>query len=466
MRLELFGVHKRASAGIPDCASIRSKVWLLDGVFTLSFDPLSDAVATFVRSLSLGFYCTMLTHGLAHRSPSSSLRSEEAPPSYSTFPSNHSTSSNASSNSPPPPYTHPFAAPGPSPVPPPVFVPHPKKRTTIVISRGLTICLAVILLQSVLIICRSDVLARYIDLDAAAYRASREKSALMVEREKSERERMRWEQERDMLKRERLRSELEREELQRETKEFKLERNELGQEKVKLEQERQRWERERQMWEWERGGWEVDKEKWEMERGQWERDKGEWKSEREKLEQEKEKLRLEREWWERAREDRVPQGAFWEVVWPAWDCRAYGKREYWGALQNIPDGWTAMDACTNMPVEIKGVTIRRPDRCAFVEGSPHIHGYWMVDWDQPDCKPWYRDFHDAVSPISPPHLYVIGMITRLRDAQATGLAIVGSRLSSWASTTGKNKIGGCCAAPHLWSGTRSRIRAPPTVRVE
>ena len=306
-----------------------------------------------------------------------------------------------------------------------------------VISRGLTVCLAIILLQSVLIICRSDVLARYIDLDAAAHRASREKSALVVEREKSERERMKWEQERETLKRERDKSELEREELRREMNEFKLERDALEQERVrleqeevKLEQERRVWERERQMLEWERGGWEVDKAEWELERREWEQEKGEWKSEREKLEQEEEKLRLEREWWERAREDRVPQGAFWEVVWPAWDCRAYGKREYWGALQNIPEGWTAMDACTNMPVEIKGVTVRRPDRCAFVEGSPHIHGYWMVDWDQPDCKPWYRDFHDAVSPTFPSYMYVPGMLTHLRDVQATGLAVVGSKLSS------------------------------------
>jgi len=400
--------------------------------------------------------------GLTHRSPSSGLRSGRAPPSYGAFPSNQSTSSNGSSDSPPPPYSPLFGVfaapgpsptrppglssvrpPGPSPVRPPVLIPHPtggtvQRRTTTVISRGITICLAIILFQSVLIICRSDVLARYIDLDAAAHRASREKSALMVEREKSERERIKWEQERETLKRERARSELEREELQRKMNEFKLERNELEQERVKLEregvkleQERQRWERERQTWEWERGGWEVDKGKWELEREKWEQEMGEWESEREKLELEKEKLRLEREWWERAREDRVPQGAFWQVVWPAWDCRAYGKREYWGELQNIPEGWTAMDACTNMPVEIKGVTVRRPDRCAFVEGSPHIHGYWMVDWDQPDCKPWYRDFHDAVSPMSPLPSDVTGMLTHLRDVQATGLAIVGSRLSSW-----------------------------------
>jgi len=118
--------------------------------------------------------------------------------------------------------------------------------------------------------------------------------------------------------------------------------------------------------------------------------------ERDKMKHERELMRHERVLWEKARETRVPHGAFWEVVWPASDCRAYGKREYWGVLQNVPEGWTAMDACMSIPVEIEGVTVRRPDRCAFVWGSPHIHGYWMVDWDQTDCKPWYRDYQDAV----------------------------------------------------------------------
>jgi len=297
-----------------------------------------------------------LTDGLAHRTPSSNLKSGQVPQSYGSFPPN------------------PDAPDGPSDTPPDAPLPatpgltHGRSpgpvlhRTSIVFQKrttiGPAICLAIIILQSVLTIC---MLARYVNLDSAAHRASREKSALVVERGKLERE--------------------------------------------------------RQMWESERGGWEVDK--------------GKWESEREKLELEEENLRLERERWERAREDRVPQGAFWQVVWPAWDCRAYGKREYWGVLENIPEGWTAMDACTNMPVEIKGVTVRRPGRCAFVEGSSHIHGYWMVDWDQPDCKPWYRDYQDAVSPISPSHLYVTGILTHPRDVQATGLAIVGSRLSSW-----------------------------------
>jgi len=142
----------------------------------------------------------------------------------------------------------------------------------------------------------------------------------------------------------------------------------------------------------------------ELERSRLEREGQLMEDERQLLEQEREALKEERQRWERAREDRVPQGAFWDGIWPAPDCRAYGKREYWGILNNIPEDWTDMDACTNMPVEIKGVSVRRPDRCGYVEGSPHIHGYWMVDWDQPDCKPQHQDITDKVSSGKQPSL--------------------------------------------------------------
>ena len=121
-------------------------------------------------------------------------------------------------------------------------------------------------------------------------------------------------------------------------------------------------------------------------------------SERDLLEREKGELRKEREKLEKAREDRVPQGAFWAAEpWPALNCRAYGKREYWAELQNIPEDWTDLDACMNMPTTIKDVFVRRPDRCGYVAGSPHIHGFWMVDWDQIDCQPWHIDVSDKVS---------------------------------------------------------------------
>ena len=124
-----------------------------------------------------------------------------------------------------------------------------------------------------------------------------------------------------------------------------------------------------------------------------ERRKEELATERERC---KEELQRALERWERALGRHVPQGAFWDDVWPAVDCRAYDTREYWGTLQNIPEGWTDLEACMNMPVEINGVGIRRPYRCAYVEDSPHVRGYWKVGWNQPDCRPWLQDFHDTV----------------------------------------------------------------------
>ena len=225
----------------------------------------------------------MLTIDSNHRTQSSRLNSGQPPWSYGALESNTRTPFNSS--------------------------------TPTVISRRLAVFIAIILFQTVFIITTSDTLAKFINLESTVFRASREKSALVAEREKSERER--------------------------------------------------------------------------------------------------ENLRREREFWEKVPEDRVPHGASWEVVWPAWDCLAYGKREYWGMLRNIPQGWNAIDACMNMPVEIKGVNIRHPHRCKFVDGSPHVHGYWMVDWDQPDCKPSYRDFHDAVGPKFP---FVLTIRSRSHNA--------------------------------------------------
>lgn len=117
--------------------------------------------------------------------------------------------------------------------------------------------------------------------------------------------------------------------------------------------------------------------------------------ERKLLEHERLSLKGERERWEKARnESAVPQGAFWEVISPRWECCAYGKREYRGILRNIPKDRDDIDACINMPVKIKGVTIKQPERCQFIEGSPYIRGFWIVDWDQPDCQPWHRDFNN------------------------------------------------------------------------
>ena len=330
-----------------------------------------NAATVFVRSPPFQHPRFALTDDVAHRTQYSNLRSGPRPRSYGAFPPTTGTPSSRSSHtlppydslpydslpcesppysSPPysspsyscpsysPPYTSPpnpprSAAPRPTPTQPPtlIYIPHPtngpsQKRAPTVTSRGLSVCLVIILLQTVFIVCRSDALAQFLDLESVIIRSVKERARLELEREK---------------------------------------------------------------------------------------------------------LRRERELWERALEDRVPQGAYWEFVWPAWDCRAYGKREYWGVLRNVPQNWTAIEACINMPVEIKGVTVRRPYRCSFVNGSPHIRGYWMVDWNQPDCKPWFQEFRDAVSPRLPLHRYVMVGLTHSRDVQTKGLVPVESRPISW-----------------------------------
>ena len=100
-------------------------------------------------------------------------------------------------------------------------------------------------------------------------------------------------------------------------------------------------------------------------------------------------LRHAKEFLGKVPKGRVPQGAFWEAVWAAWDCRTYGKREYWGMPRNMPEGWSAIDACMSMPVDIK-----------FADGSPHIHGYWIVDLDQADCKGIGNFTHPPIVPTS------------------------------------------------------------------
>ena len=178
-----------------------------------------------------------------------------------------------------------------------------------------------------------------------------------------------------------------------------------------------------------------------------------------KMARENEMMARERALWEKAKEARMPQGAFWDVVWPAWDCRAYGKREYWGSLRNVPEGWDPMDACMNMPVEIKGVKIRRPDRCArvFVFPEVQIHGYWMVDWDQPDCKPWFRDFEDKVGvqnvPPGRPHAHPL----RTFEQGCVGYNSGKRRIE--AQIMGINQKGGqiwqllCMTTPLVWDMT-------------
>ena len=101
-------------------------------------------------------------------------------------------------------------------------------------------------------------------------------------------------------------------------------------------------------------------------------------------------------------------------------------------LQNIPEGWNAVDACMNMPVDIKDATIRRPDRCKFVDGfSPHS---WILDGGlgSDGLQTMVPRFPRRGEPKIPLHPHVVAMLTRCRGARVAGPVPAESRHKSWA----------------------------------
>ena len=224
----------------------------------------------------------------------------------------------------------------------------------------------------------------------------------------------------------------------------------LEKERTALENESDHLEKERLGLERERKAYEAAIHHSELERSRLEKQKQLLEDEQKSMEREKQALRRERDKWEKAREDRVPQGAFWEVVQPAPDCLSYGKRNYLGTLRNIPRGWDDLDACMNMPVEIKGVSVRRPDRCLRIGGS--LHGIWAVDWDQPDCKPWHQDFYNKVRRLIH-HTFTLTNLDYLKGCTNPGSGI--RRIEAW--VVGINEKGGqdwrllCESTPMTWN---------------
>ena len=312
-----------------------------------------------------------------------------------------------------------------------------------------------------------------------------ERAALESAIHHSEQERLRFAQEKRLLEDERvaLRGEsnrLENERLALESAIIEMEGeraalesaiHRLKQERLRFEQEKEEWKKERSAlestiieMEGKRAALESAIRHSEQERLRFAQEKQLLEDERHLLEQEEGEWKKERERWEKTREDRVPQGAFWDLPQPANDCRAYGRREYWAELQNIPQDWTDMEACMNMPVEIKDVSVRRPNRCGYVEGSSHIHGFWMVDWDQVDCKPWHADVTDQVGLGQPTWFHLSSRTSISRAALTTGLGPVASKLGLWGSTISPDKTGVYCARARLLRGITSHTTVPPIVR--
>lgn len=112
-------------------------------------------------------------------------------------------------------------------------------------------------------------------------------------------------------------------------------------------------------------------EKWEEERRQWQEER----REREREERERQKKLIQ---WGQVRRDEEP-------------CVSYGVARYQAHLEYTPPGWDKYTACKETPVRFHGKDVF-PTECRHT-GSEMV-GIWIIDFDEPACKPWWRDTKD------------------------------------------------------------------------
>ena len=193
---------QREPTGVPQCISI-----LVARRFTRKcggrrlcphlLPPLLDGAAVSVCSSPFTLRGFALTKDSTHRTQSSNLASGLPPPSYGAVPPYNGTPSIGSYHGPPP-HSPRFAAPGPAPIQLPGCISHPTDGTSqnqaSVISRELAFFLLIVLLLDGLIVW--DAAAKFMGLGSMALRESRERSALVAERARSEQERVKREQDR------------------------------------------------------------------------------------------------------------------------------------------------------------------------------------------------------------------------------------------------------------------------------
>ncbi|KAJ7602241.1 hypothetical protein DFH06DRAFT_1208558 [Mycena polygramma] len=110
---------------------------------------------------------------------------------------------------------------------------------------------------------------------------------------------------------------------------------------------------------------------------------------REQLVRDREQFAYDREQWIHdremdKREDRVRAGLYWGDLKSEKRCLRYDTREY-----SAPLLYNTAQACTDMPVEIHGVKISRPDQCDD-KGSSGVFGHWTVN-SEPACVTYFGE---------------------------------------------------------------------------
>ncbi|KXN90872.1 hypothetical protein AN958_03526 [Leucoagaricus sp. SymC.cos] len=114
------------------------------------------------------------------------------------------------------------------------------------------------------------------------------------------------------------------------------------------------------------------------ERQEYEMERRKWENDRQKHDDEERERQRGMIQWGSLRKDKEP-------------CISYGTARYQAYLEYTPPGWDTYTACKETPMNIHGREVL-PTECRRV-GSEMV-GVWIIDFDEPSCKPWWRDTKD------------------------------------------------------------------------
>jgi len=74
------------------------------------------------------------------------------------------------------------------------------------------------------------------------------------------------------------------------------------------------------------------------------------------------------------------------------ECLSYGTIRYQARLEYVPPLWDNRAACLATPIQIHRKDVF-PTEC-HRNNETEVLGIWVVDFDEPACKPWWRDIKD------------------------------------------------------------------------
>ncbi|KAF9004236.1 hypothetical protein BDQ17DRAFT_1354825 [Cyathus striatus] len=101
-------------------------------------------------------------------------------------------------------------------------------------------------------------------------------------------------------------------------------------------------------------------------------------------------------WMERYKGDELERqkvGMFWDQL-SVGKCESYDSRRYSSTLQHIPKTYAGdrITACMETAARVHGREVK-PSWCDNL-GEEGVRGYWVVDFDEPGCRPRWNRYKD------------------------------------------------------------------------